>query len=208
MTVRRSTVGRILLPVSLLFVLFLVTRSTGYAARAAPAQPAPQTPAVPPSPGAPCPGQTQPSVLATGAYTMKPVPEIPINGAPAPGAIWQPGMRSYWHCHAGGQIMMVFDGVGRVQKRGERMRILHKGETEYAAPGVEHWHGAGPDASAQFFQVSIAPPQVYWMEEVGRDDWMGNDIGITSRNDFLRTGVRKKSDQSAPAAAAPANPGR
>jgi hypothetical protein len=33
------------------------------------------------------------------------------------------------------------------------------------------------------------------MEEVGRDDYMGNDVGITSRNEFLRTGVRKKPEQ-------------
>ena len=190
MTVRRNTAARILLPVSLLFVLFLVARSTGYAARAQAQTPAAaaQQPAGP----APCPGQTMPTVQATGAYTPKPVTDITINGQPAPGAIWEPGMRSYWHCHAGGQIMMVDQGVGRVQKRGERIRILHRGDTEYAGPGVEHWHGAAPDASAQFFQVSINPPQVYWMEEVGRDDYMGNDIGITSRNEFIKTGVRKK----------------
>ena len=140
----------------------------------------------------PCPGRTMPSVQATGVYTMKPVPEIPINGQPAPGAIWQAGMRSYWHCHAGGQVMMVFEGVGRVQRRGERIRVLHKGDTEYAGPGVEHWHGAAPDASAQFFQVSITPAGVYWMEEVSRDDYMGNDNGIASRTEFLRTGEMKK----------------
>jgi hypothetical protein len=205
MTVRARTTGRILLPVFLLLVLILVSRSTGYAARDVQAQasPAPQ-----PAGPAPCPGQTMPSVQATGVYTQKPVTDITINGQPAPGAIWQPGMRSYWHCHAGGQIMMVDEGVGRVQKRGERIRILHKGETEYAGPGVEHWHGAAPDASAQFFQVSINPPQVYWMEEVGRDDYMGNDIGITSRNEFIRTGVRKKPEQPASAPTAPTSPGR
>jgi mannose-6-phosphate isomerase-like protein (cupin superfamily) len=152
-------------------------RSNEQAAAAQPASP-------------PCPGRTMPSVQATGVYTMKPVPEIPINGQPAPGAIWQPGMRSYWHCHAGGQVMMVFEGTGRVQRRGERIRVLHKGETEYAGPGVEHWHGAAPDASAHFFQVSINPTGTYWMEEVSRDDYMGNDNGIASRQEFQRTGVK------------------
>lgn len=205
MTVRARTTGRILLPVFLLVVLILVSRSTGYAARDGQAQ---SSAAPQPAGPAPCPGQTMPSVQATGVYTQKPVSDITINGQPAPGAIWQPGMRSYWHCHAGGQIMMVDEGVGRVQKRGERIRILHKGDTEYAGPGVEHWHGAAPDASAQFFQVSINPPQVYWMEEVGRDDYMGNDIGITSRNEFIRTGMRKKPEQPASAQTAPTSPGR
>jgi hypothetical protein len=30
------------------------------------------------------------------------------------------------------------------------------------------------------------------MEEVGKDDYLGNDIGINSRNEFLRTGVKTK----------------
>jgi hypothetical protein len=196
MTVRANTTGRLLLPVGLLLLLLLASLFTGYGQREARAQAAP---AGPPA----CPGEPMP-VQATGVYQPKTVPEIVINGQPAPGAIWQPGMRSYWHCHAGGQVMMVFDGVGRVQKRGERVRTLHKGDTEYAGPGVEHWHGAAPDASAQYFQTSIGVTTTYWMEEVGKDDYMGNETGITSRNEFLRTGVRKKPEQ---ATQPPANPG-
>jgi len=186
-----KTNGRVLLPVGFVGVMFLVSRS-GYAQRGA--QPG-AAPAGPPA----CPGAAM-EVQATGVYTPKPVPDIVINGQPAPGAIWQPGMRSYWHCHAGGQIMMLDDGVGRVQKRGERIRALHKGDTEYAGPGVEHWHGAAPDASAHFFQTTIGAAGTFWMEEVGRDDYMGNDTGITSRNEFIKTGVRKKAD-AAPATA-------
>lgn len=173
---------RILLPILLLVVLF----ATAYAQRDGQAPPA--------APAAPsCPGQPM-AVQATGVYTQKPVPDIIINGQPAPGAIWQPGMRSYWHCHTGGQIMMLDEGVGRVQHRGEPVRILHKGDTEYAGPGVEHWHGAAPDASAHFFQTAIGHSTTLWMEEVGRDDYLGNDIGINSRNEFLKTGVRKKNN--------------
>src|SRR5262245_54068140 len=192
---RMNAIGRLLLPVLFLVIMVVVARSTGSAQGAA-AQAKPEIP-----PGM-CPGQAM-GVQATGVYTPKVVPDITINGQPAPGAIWEPGMRSYWHCHAGGQIMMLFEGVGRVQKRGERVRTLHKGDTEYAGPGVEHWHGAAPDASAHFFQTSIAPTTALWMEEVGNDDYLGNDTGITSRNEFLRTGVRKKSEQPQPAATTP-----
>jgi cupin domain len=187
MTVRAHTVGRLMLPVAMLLILFVVSLSTGGA----------QTPAAQaPIPNA-CPGQQMP-VQATGVYTPKTVSDITINGQPAPGAIWAPGMRSYWHCHAGGQVMMLDEGVGRVQQRGQRMRTLHKGDTEYAAPGVEHWHGAASDSSAHFFQTSIGVTTTLWMEEVGIADYMGNDIGITSRNEFVRTGVRKKADVPVP----------
>src|SRR5688500_1102122 len=189
MLMKLNTIGRFSLPILFVVGLVIATRSTGYAQRGAQAQATPPAAAA----GA-CPGQAM-GVQATGVYTQKPVPDIVINGQPAPGAIWQPGMRSYWHCHAGGQIMMLFEGTGRVQKRGERIRTLHKGDTEYAGPGVEHWHGAAPDASAHFFQTSIGTGPTLWMEEVGKDDYLGNDTGITSRNEFLRTGVRKQPEQ-------------
>jgi hypothetical protein len=182
------TNARFLLALSFVFLLIVVSTSNGDAQ--APPQASGQGQA-PPSGANACPGAPM-SIQATGVYTQKPVPEIVINGQPAPGAIWSPGMRSYWHCHAGGQIMMLFDGAGRVQKRGERVRTLHKGDTEYAGPGVEHWHGAAPDSSAQFFQTSIGVTTTLWMEEVGNDDYMGNDSGVNSRNEFLKSGVRKK----------------
>ncbi|MBS1819229.1 MAG: cupin domain-containing protein [Acidobacteria bacterium] len=194
MTLRPRTIGRLMLPVSMAGLLFLVARSDGDA----------QTPPTQAIPNV-CPGQPMP-VQATGVYTPRPVTDITINGQPAPGAIWSPGMRSYWHCHAGGQVMMLDEGVGRVQQRGQKMRVLHKGDTEYAAPGVEHWHGAAPDASAHFFQTSIGNTTTLWMEEVGTADYMGNDIGITSRNEFLRTGERKKADVPVPAGTPAAAP--
>ncbi len=180
--------SRIVLPLVLLAIQLLVAQSASYAQRGA--QP---TSSQTTTTG--CPGQAM-SVQATGSYTPRPVPEIIINGQPAPGAIWQPGERSYWHCHAGGQIMMLFDGAGRVQQRGQKARTLHKGDTEYAGPGVEHWHGATPDATAHFFQTSIGSGPTLWMEEVGRDDYLGNDVGISTRNGFLTTGIRKQPVQT------------
>ncbi|MEQ1910038.1 MAG: cupin domain-containing protein [Vicinamibacterales bacterium] len=196
---RANVTGRMLLPVVLLVMLVLVYKTTGQAQGQA---------AQPPAAGT-CPGQAMP-VQATGVYAPTEVPDININGKPAGGAIWQAGMRSFWHCHAGGQIMMLDQGVGRVQKRGERMRTLRRGDTEYAPPGVEHWHGAASDSSALYFQTSIGNTTAMWMEEVNYDDYAGNETGITSRNEFLRTGVRNKPEAAKappmPTPAAPAAP--
>ena len=198
MTLNARTTGRLLLPVGFLLVLFVTSRTTGEAQAQAPAQGAQGAQAGP----RPCPGENMP-VQATGKYQPKPVPDITVNGQPGPGAIWEPGMRSFWHCHAGGQIMMLDQGVGRVQKRGQRVRTLHRGDTEYAGPGEEHWHGAAPDVSAHYFQTSIGNTSTFWMEEVGYDDYMGNDAGITSRNEFLRTGQRNKGEGATQAPKAP-----
>lgn len=137
-----------------------------------------------------CPGETM-AVQATGVYRSQPVPEVVINGEPWAGAFWEAGMRSYWHCHAGGQLLVVFEGEGRTQTRGERMQTLHRGESSMVGPWEEHWHGSAPDSDAQYLQVSIQPTGTYWMEEVGDPDYLGNEIGMTTRGDFLRTGVRE-----------------
>jgi len=184
MTERANSIRRPLVLGALLAVLFATYVSSGDA----------QTPAAaPPAGPTTCPGQTM-AVQATGVYTQMPVPDITINGKPAPGAIWGAGMRSYWHCHTGGQVLMLDQGVGRIQVRGERMRTLHRGDTHYAGPGVEHWHGAAADQSGHFFQTAIGESTTFWMEEVGREDFMGYDNGLASRAEFLKSGVRKKPD--------------
>ena len=140
-----------------------------------------------------CPGERMETQVTGGEYQGRTVPEAVVNGEPWGGAYFEAGVRSYWHCHPGGQILVAWEGEGRVQKRGQRARALHPGESEYARPWEEHWHGGSPVAAAQYLQVSLQPTGTLWMEEVGQDDYLGNDIGITSRNEFLRTGVREQS---------------
>jgi hypothetical protein len=120
----RPTMTRILLALGMAATMFAVFISSGYAQRDSQA---------PPAAAPSCPGQPAPAPLATGVYTQKPVAEIVINGQPAPGAIWKAGDRAFWHCHTGGQLLFLHEGVGRVQQRGQRARMLHKGETEYPA---------------------------------------------------------------------------
>jgi hypothetical protein len=59
-----------------------------------------------------CPGEPM-AVQATGVYQNRPVPEIVINGQPWGGAYWEEGMRSYWHCHTAGQLLVVWEGEAR-----------------------------------------------------------------------------------------------
>ena len=70
--------------------------------------------------------------------------------------------------------------------------MIPAGQSEYAPGGEEHWHGAAPDQGALYVGVVVQPGPTLWMEEVGLDDYLGNDIGINSRNEFLRTGVRDR----------------
>ena len=138
-----------------------------------------------------CPG-AQLGVQATGGYNSQVVESVVINGEPWGGADWAAGHRSYWHCHRGGQLMVLFNGEGRVQRRGQRVETLHSGESHMVGPWEEHWHGGAPDEHGHYLQVSIQPTGTYWMEEVSDADYLGNGIGMATRAEFLRTGVREQ----------------
>ena len=124
--------------------------------------------------------------------SRKPKESVVINGEPWGGADWAAGHRSYWHCHRGGQLMVLFNGEGRVQRRGQRVETLHSGESHMVGPWEEHWHGGAPDEHGHYLQVSIQPTGTYWMEEVSDADYLGNGIGMATRAEFLRTGVREQ----------------
>jgi quercetin dioxygenase-like cupin family protein len=66
---------------------------------------------------------------------------------------FEPGARTYWHSHDHGQLLMVEKGKMRVQKRGQPMKELGAGDSDYAGPDVVHWHGAGPNE--ELIQINI-----------------------------------------------------
>jgi quercetin dioxygenase-like cupin family protein len=56
-----------------------------------------------------------------------------------------PSARTAWHSHAVGQTLLVTDGKGLVQARGESVTEIRSGDVVYTPPDEWHWHGAAPD---------------------------------------------------------------
>jgi quercetin dioxygenase-like cupin family protein len=77
---------------------------------------------------------------------------------------FDPGARTKWHSHEGGQIILVEEGVGRTQVKGGPVIELHANETIYCPPGVVHWHGAAPDQGGVQFNISRGG--ITWLEDV------------------------------------------
>jgi quercetin dioxygenase-like cupin family protein len=77
---------------------------------------------------------------------------------------FDPGARTKWHQHEGGQIVMVEEGVGRTQIKGGPVIELKPGEVVYCPPGVWHWHGAAPDKGA--VQYNVSRGTTTWGDEV------------------------------------------
>lgn len=80
---------------------------------------------------------------------------------------FEPGARSKWHIHPAGQILLVIDGVGYYQEKGQPKKILRKGDAIKCLPNIPHWHGASADTA--FVQVAITgreKGETVWLEAV------------------------------------------
>ena len=81
---------------------------------------------------------------------------------------FEPGARSNWHTHPAGQILIITDGVGYHQIKGQPRQTIRKGDVVKCPPNVTHWHGASPDIG--MLQMYILPKTekgiVTWLEKV------------------------------------------
>jgi len=75
------------------------------------------------------------------------------------------GARSAWHSHHHGQLLLVEQGRMRMQKRGQAIKELGVGESDYTAPNVVHWHGAA--ANQPLVQINVGfGGDTKWLEKV------------------------------------------
>lgn len=81
---------------------------------------------------------------------------------------FEPGARSAWHTHPFGQILIVTEGKGWIQQRGEPIQEIRKGDVIRIPPGVKHWHGATPTTSMTHIaiQEQLNGKAVDWLEKV------------------------------------------
>jgi quercetin dioxygenase-like cupin family protein len=90
---------------------------------------------------------------------------------------FEPGARSNWHTHPSGQILIITDGVGFHQVKGQPKQTLKKGDVVKCPPNVEHWHGASPDTGMQ--QMYILPKTengiVTWLQKVTDEQYNNSD---------------------------------
>ena len=68
---------------------------------------------------------------------------------------FDPGARTNWHSHPGGQLLFITEGKGYYQGKGQQARLLQKGDFVEIPPNVVHWHGAAPDSEFAHIAVSL-----------------------------------------------------
>lgn len=84
---------------------------------------------------------------------------------------FEPGARTKWHSHEGGQTITVEVGRMRTQERGNNVKELGPKQTFFTAPGVHHWHGATSKESMR--QVSLSFGVTTWLEHVTDAQYAG-----------------------------------
>jgi len=91
------------------------------------------------------------------AYLEQLIMPDSVNFTQVGNVTFEPGARTNWHYHPGGQILLVTSGTGYYQEKGGDVKVLHKGDVIKCAPNVAHWHGAGPNDG--FVHVAITNTQ-------------------------------------------------
>lgn len=85
---------------------------------------------------------------------------------------FEPGARSNWHLHPGGQILVIVAGTGYYQEQGSPKRIIKKGESIKCPPNIPHWHGASKNE--QLIQIAITNNQngpTVWLQPVTEEEY-------------------------------------
>ncbi|WP_329046040.1 cupin domain-containing protein [Amycolatopsis sp. NBC_01488] len=91
----------------------------------------------------PAAGIAAPADAITGSawVTSLAVPEGPSR-TQVDRVQFAPGARTRWHRHPLGQVLVVTEGTGYVQRRGGPAQLVRPGDTVRVAAGEWHWHGA------------------------------------------------------------------
>lgn len=120
------------------------------------------------------PARPAPAERFTGTARVQPLFNA-TDTARAFGAsvAFEAGARTAWHTHPRGQVLIVTDGVGRVQRWGGPAEEIRPGDVVRIPPGVKHWHGASPSSAMTHIAIveSLNGSSVDWMEIVSDEQY-------------------------------------
>ena len=91
---------------------------------------------------------------------------------------FEPGARTNWHKHPGGQILLITGGQGFYQEAGKSARLLNKGDVVRIPPEAVHWHGA--TANTSLTHIAISPNtdkgSVVWLNPVSDAEYSNINV--------------------------------
>ncbi|MGP6175067.1 cupin domain-containing protein [Corynebacterium sp. A21] len=91
------------------------------------------------------------------------------------------GARTNWHTHQVGQLIIIVEGEGLFQEEGQPARLIQTGETAWAGPGVNHWHGATAESAMSHVVANLKDEQggfVDWGRPVTDVEFSAADASV------------------------------
>ena len=92
---------------------------------------------------------------------------------------FEPKARNHWHTHPAGQILIVTEGKGYVQKKGEPIQLLLPGDVVTIFADEEHWHGATPDSMFTHIAMQLIADKghdISWLAPVTDEEYYSFQI--------------------------------
>ena len=89
---------------------------------------------------------------------------------------FEPGARTNWHLHPGGQALLVTEGKGLYQEKGGAVTVIRKGDVIKCPPGIAHWHGASPKKKLTHIAISTNAEKgpAVWLQPVTDEEYLHN----------------------------------
>lgn len=86
---------------------------------------------------------------------------------------FEPKARTNWHSHPGGQILLITEGRGYYQAKGQPAQLVQKGDHVEIPPNVVHWHGAAPDSEFAHIALSLNSDEggAVWLGPVTEEEY-------------------------------------
>jgi len=83
---------------------------------------------------------------------------------------FQARARTDWHTHSGTQLLIILDGVCRLQTDAGAVTEIIAGDVASIGPGERHWHGASDNGPMTHLAVNVAST-TSWFEKVTNDEY-------------------------------------
>lgn len=89
------------------------------------------------------------------------------------GVGFEPGARTHWHSHPGGQVLHCLSGYGLVANADGDRHALTPGDTAQIPAGELHWHGAAADSPMFHLSITAGGPTEWTDRPVTDDEYQG-----------------------------------
>ncbi|ADB37993.1 (R)-mandelonitrile lyase [Spirosoma linguale] len=119
-------------------------------------------------------GEKAPAGNFTGTVWVQPlVDNDSVYNLISGSVTFESGARTNWHIHPTGQILMITEGTGYHQIKGQPRELIRRGEVVKCPPNVAHWHGASPGSSMTHIYMipNTEKGIVQWLQPVSEEEY-------------------------------------